>query len=209
MSSTMQSRAANPAYDPLKVRLSGVTIAYAEQVTKPKAFQAGQEPKYSASFIAWGPRALDMNAQVDAAITAAATAKWGEDRKRWPRLRGLHKEPLVKAVSDFPAMMSDPPAGAVFVRAGSTEAPGVVDAQGHPLTKQEVEGMLFSGWVVNVTMRCFAYEQATGAGVSLGLGNLQLVRPGKRLGGRASAQSEFGPVSDEDLAEDGEDNPYA
>ena len=205
----MNPRAVNPAHDPTKIRLNGVVIAYADQVTKPKAFQAGQDPKYSASFIAAGAKAVDLNNQVDAAITAAASDKWGRDRKTWPRLRGLHKEPLVKAVKDFPAMMANPPADAVFVRGTSTEPPGVVDAQGHLLTVPEVQGMLFSGWFVNVTLRCFAFEHATGPGVSLGLQNLQLVRPGPRLGtGRAAAQSEFGPVSDEDLADDGEDDPW-
>jgi hypothetical protein len=38
--------------------------------------------------------------------------------------------------------------------------------------------------------------------VSVGLNNIQLVRPGKRIGGRASASNDFGPVPEEELAGD-------
>jgi hypothetical protein len=208
MSATSQQRRPNPAHDPQKIKLMGVTIAYAESVTTARAFAAGQEPKFSGSFIAWGPKAADMSAAVDAASRAAAADKWGRDAKNWPRLRGINKEPLVKAVADYPTMMADPPAGAVFVRASSNEAPGFVDAQNVPLTATEARAMLYSGWVVNVALRAFAYDQIGGQGIGLGLHNLQLVRPGKRLGpGRQAAQSEFGPVADEDLEGDDEEYP--
>ncbi len=198
---------ANPANDPLRVRLNGVVVAYAEGLIKPRAWE-GAEPKYGASFIAWGEGAIDMNAQVDAALAAAAANRWGPDRKQWPpRLRGIVREPVVKSCRDFPAMLPDGPPDACFVRANSTDAPGIVDAQARPLTPQEAAGMLYSGWFVNVSLRAFAFSHVSGDGVSLGLQNVQLVRPGKRLGGRPAATSEFAPVSDEQLAENN-DTPF-
>ncbi len=206
MSQTVQ-RPANPANDPLRIRLDNVVVAYAEGLTKARSFDNG-EPKFGASFIGWGKSAVEMQERVDAAMLAAATARWGVDRRQWPRLRGIAKDPVIKLCREFPKMLTDGPPDAVFVRANSTDAPGFVDAQGHPLTLPEVAGMVFSGWFVNVTMRAFAYQHISGDGVSLGLQNVQLVRPGKRLGGRANATSEFGPVSDEQLTED-TSSPFA
>jgi hypothetical protein len=200
-------RPANPANDPCRVRLDGVIVAYAEGLTKARAFDTG-EPKFGASFIAWGTGAGVMQDKVDEAMMAAATGRWGPDKRQWPpRLRGISKEPVIKLCRDFPNMLPDGPPDATFVRANSSTAPGIVDAQGQALTLQEAANMLFSGWFVNVSMRAFAFSHASGDGVSLGLQNVQLVRPGKRLGGRASATSEFGPVTDEQLRENN-DNPF-
>lgn len=201
-------RPANPANDPQRIRLDSMVVAYAEGLVKPRSFE-GSPPKFGASFITWGENAIAMNATVDRAMMAAVTGRWGPDKKQWPpRLRGIVKDPVVKSCREFPNMLPDGPPDACFVRANSLDPPGFVDAQGQPLTLQEAAAMLFSGWIVNVSMRAFPYSHISGDGVSLGLQNVQLVRPGKRLGGRASASSEFGPVSDEQLADNDNAVPF-
>jgi hypothetical protein len=54
-------------------------------------------------------------------------------------------------------MWPDAPPGAVFIRAGSTEQPGFVDAQNRPMAPQEVASVIYSGWIVNVTIRAYCY----------------------------------------------------
>ena len=71
-----------------------------------------------------------------------------------------------------------------------------MDADCQPiLTRSEV----YSGVYGRASISCYAFNSNGNRGIACGLNNLQKLRDGEPLGGRASAESDF---SDEDDDED-------
>jgi hypothetical protein len=192
------------------VVIHGGRLAYADTLITPKAFQDGQPLKFGCSIL----MAPDNPAieEIQEALIAAATAKFGR-KSEWPKLRGLHRDPVLKDCADFPKI-GDVPRGSMFVRASSIDPPGIVDHRVRPLNKADYRGEVYSGRYATVSVNAFAYMQVTGAGVSLGLGNIQLLGHGDRLGApRPTPGDDFDPTEltdeDDDLAaEDGEDDDF-
>ena len=87
-------------------------------------------------------------------------------------------------------------ANAYFVNANSATAPGIVDADRNPvLTRSEV----YSGVYGRASITFYAFNSNGNKGIACGLNNLQLIRPGEPLGGKASAESDFATDDDEDF----------
>ena len=87
-------------------------------------------------------------------------------------------------------------ANAYFVNANSATAPGVVDAARNPiLTRSEV----YSGVYGRASINLYAFNSNGNRGIACGLNNLQKIRDGEPLGGRASAESDFADEDDEDF----------
>jgi hypothetical protein len=200
---TTKKKEAAPA---TRVRVKDVRLAYADTLIKAKAFEAGAPEKFGGTFVMLpGHSAVEL---IEAAVMAAVTARWGDDKKKWPkRIRGLHFDPIVKDAADYPQMGTFP-AGTSFVRASSQDAPGIVDADRDPA--QDLRAEVYSGRWANVTFNAFTYERVTGSGVSLGLGNVQLMRHDTRLGtARPKPEEDFDieelPDADNNDDEDGED----
>jgi hypothetical protein len=183
-----------------EVRLIGVIVSYAEGLFVPKAFEEGGQAKFGASFIALPDQAVAVTEMIEKAVLAAAAAKFGADRKSWGRLRGIHKEALVKDISEYPKM-GEFPSGTIFVRAGSKEAPGFTDAHGEEMPFDEAKRLIRSGFKVNALLRTYGYSHATGNGVSIGLNVVQPIRHVMNLGGRPAAKGAFGALSAEELGE--------
>lgn len=117
---------------------------------------------------------------------------------------------LKQAKMPFDDRPSDPdyaeskgyPVGSVFIntkRSADRGAPQIVDQQLQPILD---ESEIYSGCYVYATLRPYAWEYEGKRGVSFGLQNLQLVKTGPRLDGRASASDEFEPV---DMPDSGEE----
>ena len=70
-------------------------------------------------------------------------------------------------------------------------APQVVDARLAAVTDPEA---VYSGCYGRVSMTAFPYKTRGKTGVSFALGNVQFLRDGERLGGRANARDEFTAV---------------
>ena len=86
-------------------------------------------------------------------------------------------------------------AGMWFVNANSDRAPGIVDmACNTIIDRSEV----YSGCYCRVSLTFYAFNSNGNKGVACGLGNIQKVRDGERLGGRASAEEDFAGLDDED-----------
>ena len=86
-------------------------------------------------------------------------------------------------------------AGHYFLNANSTTAPGIVDADCQPiLTRSEV----YSGVYGRASISFNAFNSSGNRGIACGLNNLQKIRDGEPLGGRASAESDFSDFDDED-----------
>ena len=76
-------------------------------------------------------------------------------------------------------------ANAYFINANSATAPGIVDADRNPvLTRSEV----YSGVYGRASINLYAFNSNGNKGIACGLNNLQLIRAGEPLGGKASAE---------------------
>ena len=70
-----------------------------------------------------------------------------------------------------------------------------MDAECQPiLTRSEV----YSGVYGRASISFYAFNSSGNRGVACGLNNLQKIRDGEPLGGRASAESDFSDFDDED-----------
>ena len=85
---------------------------------------------------------------------------------------------------------------AYFVNANATSAPGIVDADLNPiLTRSEV----YSGVYGRASITFYAFNSSGNKGIACGLNNLQKIRDGEPLGGKASAESDFVTDDNEDF----------
>lgn len=84
-----------------------------------------------------------------------------------------------------------------FVNATSKDAPQVVDRRVQPITAPMT---VYSGCYCNVSVNFYPFNANGNRGVAVGLSNIQFVKDGERLSGRASADSEFEEMDeDEDI----------
>lgn len=180
--------------DSMKVITGSDTRWSYANVWEPKSFNGGT-PKYSVSLII--PKSdTETVAKIKAAIKAAY-------REGKPKLKGNGKSvPALSAIKtplrDGDVERPDNPAyaGAYFVNATATSAPGIVDADRNPiLTHSEV----YSGVYGRASITFYAFNCSGHRGIACGLNNLQKIRDGKPLGGKASARADFTPNRDDDF----------
>lgn len=189
-----------------RVVLHNVRLAYSDQLITPKAFEAGQPEKFGCTILL--PPGHPGIEEIEAALEVAATKRWGK-RSEWPKpLKGISSVPVIKDCTDYPKIgIKD--VGWCFVRATSQEPPGVVDHRVAELNRADLRREVYPGRWATVSVNAFAYDRKTGAGVSLGLGNVQLLQHDTRLGAaRPKPGEEFDPAElpdDEDIADDDDD----
>ena len=162
-------------------------------VWEAKAINGGT-PKFSVSLLI--PKSDTVTVKkIKNAIEAAyreGEAKLKGNGKTVPPLTAI-KTPLRDGDAERP---DDPAyAGHYFLNANSATAPGIVDADCQPiLTRSEV----YSGVYGRASISFYAFNSSGNRGVACGLNNLQKIRDGEPLGGRASAESDFSDFDDED-----------
>jgi hypothetical protein len=162
-------------------------------VWEAKAINGGI-PKFSVSLLIPKTDTVTVK-KIKAAIEAAyreGEAKLKGNGKTVPPLTAI-KTPLRDGDAERP---DDPAyAGHYFLNANSATAPGIVDADCQPiLTRSEV----YSGVYGRASISFFVFNSSGNRGVACGLNNLQKIRDGEPLGGRASAESDFSDFDDED-----------
>ena len=162
-------------------------------VWEAKAINGGT-PKFSVSLLIPKKDTVTVN-KIKAAIEAAyreGEAKLKGNGKTVPPLTAI-KTPLRDGDAERP---DDPAyAGHYFLNANSATAPGIVDADCQPiLTRSEV----YSGVYGRASISFYAFNSSGNRGIACGLNNLQKIRDGEPLGGRASAESDFSDFDDED-----------
>lgn len=184
----------NKIVNPLKVITGPNTRWSYANVWEPKSINGGT-PKYSISLII--PKSDTVTvAKIKAAIEAAyqeGQAKLKGNAKSVPAL-SLIKNPLRDGDVERPddAAYSD----SYFINANSATAPGIVDADRNPvLTRSEV----YSGVYGRASISFYAFNSNGNRGIACGLNNLQLLRAGEPLGGKASAESDFATDSFDDF----------
>ena len=79
-------------------------------------------------------------------------------------------------------------ANCYFMNLSSQYQPDVVDRRGNRIENPDE---VYSGMYGRVSMNFFSYSAAGNKGISAGLGNVQKLEDGDRLGGRSSARSDF------------------
>ena len=162
-------------------------------VWEAKAINGGT-PKFSVSLLIPKTDTVTVK-KINAAIEAAyreGEAKLKGNGKTVPPLTAI-KTPLRDGDAERP---DDPAyAGHYFLNANSATAPGIVDADCQPiLTRSEV----YSGVYGRASISFYAFNSSGNRGIACGLNNLQKIRDGEPLGGRASAESDFSDFDDED-----------
>ena len=155
----------------------------------------GGAPKFSVSLII--PKSDTKTvAKIKAAIEAAyqeGQAKLKGNGKTVPPLAAI-KTPLRDGDVERP---DDPAyANAYFINANSSTAPGIVDADRNPvLTRSQV----YSGVYGRASINLYAFNSNGNKGIACGLNNLQRIRAGEPLGGKASAESDFATEDEDDF----------
>ena len=150
----------------------------------------GGDPKYSVSAIVDKKDTKTVNA-IKAAIEQAkkdSISKWGG------KIPANLKLPLRDGDIDRPD--DEAYAGCYFFNANSRQAPQVVDAKVQPILDQSE---VYSGCYARVSLNFYAFNSNGNRGIACGLGNIQKVRDGEPLGGKASAESDFATDEDDDF----------
>ena len=184
----------NKPVNPLKVITGKDTRWSYANLWEAKSINGGT-PKFSVSLII--PKSDTVTVQkVRNAIQAAyeeGQAKLRGNGRTVPPLTAI-KTPLRDGDTERP---DDPAyAGCYFINANSATAPGIVDADCNPiLTRSEV----YSGVYGRTSINFYAFNSNGNKGIACGLNNLQKIRDGEPLGGKANAASDFATDSDEDF----------
>lgn len=175
--------------------ITGVNTRWSyANVWEAKAMEGGK-PKFSVSLIIPKSDTVTVG-KIKTAIEEAyreGQSKLKGNAKSVPALSTL-RTPLRDGDLERP---DDPAyANAYFVNANSATAPGVVDANRNEIMdKSEV----YSGCYGRASINFYAFNANGNRGIACGLNNLQKLRDGEPLGGRASAESDFATVEDEEF----------
>lgn len=150
----------------------------------------GGDPKYSVSAIVPKSDVKTVEA-IKAAIEQAkkdSVSKWGG------KIPGNLKIPLRDGDIDRPD--DDAYKGCYFFNANSRQAPQVVDSKVQPIIDQSE---VYSGCYGRVSVTFYGYNSNGNRGIAAGLGNIQKLKDGESLGGRAKASDDFSTVDDDDF----------
>ena len=155
----------------------------------------GGAPKFSVSLII--PKSDTRTVEkIKAAIEAAY--KEGEGKLKGngrsvPALSAI-KNPLRDGDTERPD--DEAYSNSYFINANSATAPGIVDANCNPILERSE---VYSGVYGRASISFYAFNSNGNKGIACGLNNLQLIRPGEPLGGKASAEADFATDDDEDF----------
>lgn len=175
-----------PNTNPMKVILGPDTRWSYVNAWEPKAIN-GSAPKYSVSFLIKkdSPDVAKIQAAIQAAYEEGA-AKLKGNGKSIPALSIL-KTPLRDGDAERP---DDPAyAGCYFINANTPTRPGIVD-----INRQEIleRSEIYSGVYGRASISFYAFNSNGNKGIACALNNLQKIKDGEHLGGKPSAESDFG-----------------
>lgn len=157
---------------------------------EPAAINGGT-PKYSVSVLI--PKedvqtVNAINAAIDAAIEEGVSKFGGKKPNRAALKLPLRDGDLEREDEAY--------SGHWFINANSTTAPQIVDRAVKPILDR---GEVYSGCYARVSLSFYAFNSNGNRGVACGLGNIQKIRDGEPLGGRATAEDDFSTLDDDDF----------
>lgn len=163
----------------VKVITGKVRFSYANVFT-PVASEEGAEPKYGVSIII----SKDDKETIDKINKAVEECK----ASNAAFFGGSVPKLLKGGLRDGDAERDDEAyANSYFINANSFQKPGVVDADLNPIINKDD---FYSGCYGRASLTFYPYDGKS-KGIACGLGNLQKLEDGDKLGGGASAASDF------------------
>ena len=155
----------------------------------------GSVPKYSVSLII--PKNDKVTVEkIKSAIQAAYTqgeSKLRGSGKTVPPLSAI-KTPLRDGDLERPD--DETYKNSYFVNANSTTAPGIVDADRQQIIDRSE---VYSGVYGRASISFYAFNSNGNRGIACSLNNLQKIKDGKPLGGKARAEDDFAETDDDFL----------
>lgn len=130
-----------------------------------------------------------INAAIEEAKKSAIVSKW----------QGKCPKDLPSPLLDGDEKDDEVYAGHWYLNAKCSTRPGVVDRNKAPITDEEE---IYSGVWAIVSVTFFGYNVNVKKGISCGLNNVMKFKDDEHLGGRASAQNDFGDISMDEENED-------
>lgn len=173
----------------IKVVTGEVRLSYVNAFEARSAAE-GQTPKYSTSIIIPKTDKQTISA-IQRGIEEAV-------QRGLPKFNGKRPQSLRTPLRDGDEERADDPAyeGCYFLNCNSRVKPGVVDQNLVAITDPDE---LYSGCYGRVSLTFYAYNTNGNKGIACGLQNIQKLRDGERLGGRARAEDDFATAQVEDF----------
>ena len=174
-----------------KVITGKVRFSYAN-IFRSRAFQAGQDAKYSITLLI--PKndketLRKIRAAIDETVQEGVGSKWGG--KKPANLKLPLRDGDAERAEEAPEYK-----GMYFLNATSSQKPGVVDRNLNEIFDPDE---VYSGCWGRASINFFAFNTSGNKGIGVGLNNIQKLRDDEHLGGaRASAESDFGDDFDDD-----------
>jgi len=169
-----------------KVVTGKVRLSYAN-IFEPKSIN-GSDPKYSVSLII--PK--DDTQQIEVIKQAIENAK-ERDKGKWNgKIPANLKLPLRDGDLERPE--DEAYANSYFINANSTRPPAVVGTEIDRATGKAIrlgEDEVYSGCYARVSIDFYGFNAAGNRGIACGLGNIQKIADGERLGGGSTAEEDF------------------
>ena len=178
-----------------KMNIGEVRFSYCHLFT-PEAVSDGADKKYSVSVII--PK---TNTQLIAGIKQCINAAYQQGlASRWKgRKPAVWKNPLRDGDTERPDNESY--ANSYFINVTSRTKPGIVKRMTvggeSKLVEVTDEEEVYSGCYGYVSVNFFPFANAGNNGVACGLNNVLKTKDGEFLGGRTSAQNDFGALLDD------------
>ena len=169
-----------------KVVTGKVRLSYAN-IFEPRSIN-GSEPKYSVSLII--PK--DDTQQLEVIRQAIENAKERDKHKWGGKIPANLKLPLRDGDLERPD--DEAYANSYFINANSTRPPAVVGTELDRATGKAIrlgEDEVYSGCYARVSIDFYGFNAAGNKGIACGLGNIQKIADGERLGGGSTAEEDF------------------
>lgn len=182
--------------NPTKVITGVARLSYAN-IWQAKSINGGT-PKFSTSIIIPKSDTATVN-KIKAAIQAAyeeGQAKLKGNGKTVPPLAAI-KTPLRDGDVERPD--DDAYVGSWFLNANSNTAPGVVNSHCEPIFDTSE---IYSGVYARVSISFYAFNSNGNKGIACGLQNIQKIKDGESLGGKAKAEDDFNDGYQSDAGDD-------
>jgi hypothetical protein len=165
--------------------LKNVRLSF-PQIWTPKAFAAGQDPRFNANFLIHKEDQAELIAKIKEAVKAVATEKWGKDVPK----------SLKVCIGDGEEKDYDGYDGAMFLSASTKTRPVIVDQKKNPLAEED--GKPYAGCYVNAAISLWAQDNQWGKRVNASLDAIQFVKDGDAFGGKKTTADVFGEIEEDD-----------
>lgn len=156
------------------------------------SFDGRDEGKYSCNILIPKEEKATVKAiqqAIDNAYKAAKLSKW----------HGAEPKKFESPLHDGDEKDDEAFHGCYYLNAKSSTRPGIVNRKRESIVDEEE---MYSGVWANCSVTFFGFDTSGNKGISCGLNNLMKVKDGEYLGGRSSADTDFGGIDIDDEEED-------